>query len=879
MRSVSVSVSDNGSVVATVSGVEVGESGSAESSATVPVTFVATPDASYYVTVWTGACAGLGTTGESDAPGTSQSCVVSAGSGDIAAGATFVEAAPCGSRNRIQTDATTCGACIDDHETTNPADANNGEAACNPVSTSGCPNNASEQGGFCVCDANFADPNVATPTAENPVTECRDVVACDAAAGYESADNGTACVCPTGTTEITGPQSDGSGTVSRCVASDGDDAKCDAAGWTVEFTAGANNNCDFGATGGIRIIRYNLGTQFTWTLCAIGRNNEAGSVVGCAFAFTDNPSATSNDFPANDNNPATTVDIVFQCPDNSGVDPNDPGLCVCDSGYTGDLEDPITRGSLTPEQREAANLICVSDSPTCPDAATTNGVCVTSADLAQADACEAAGWTVSSDGAECVFNTGATASDGPHFYNPFSENTENRCGFSSVAGDADHLCSELIHPDHGYPTAADGARFNGQPRFRYACDTRTSNARPTSDYSTCECSPGHIGSWMQQNGCVSTTRVVNITRPDAADGRIVLTVNGAEVTDLGAVASDATLVFGAVPANASLYVESWSGDCAAPGATGETLAGGATTECRIEPGTTEVTVGATFEDVVNCESDRNRVNTNATECGGCVAGHATANADDADDGAVSCLPVVSHCPAGEELSGNGTACAACGSNEYNPTPDGRCVVCGDNGTRVSATVCECDSGYAKGASGECVVASPRAEMVGVVAASLVAAPEGNYFVREWVGVTCANDGDATGDADNPGAVKVCELSSPTSAAATVGVVYSYSRVATLGTVPADGTGGTVYATVAAAVPEELSDGGRVSSREFVFVVAVPAAGWRVASWGDGGGVCKDAPTSQDENDTGAKVCVIRPGEDDLNVGVIFESVSSSDPGL
>ena len=887
-RSVSVSVSDNGSVVATVSGVEVGEGGSAESSAAVPVTFVATPDASYYVTVWTGACAGLGTTGESDAPGTSQSCVVSAGSGDIAAGATFAEAAPCGSRNRIQADATTCGACIDDHETTNPADANNGEATCNPVSTSGCPDNASEQGGFCVCDANFMDPNVATPTAENPVTECRDVVACDAAAGYESADNGTACVCPTGTTEVSGG---GEAPTTRCIASDSREAACAAAGWELRFNRpGFKHTCNFGGSGAIgskgslELVRYDLGMAFTWTLCEIGGTNTSGENPGCGVGLTDDPTSTDYDFPANDKDSGTSLLRVFGCPDNSGQDPNNPALCVCDGGFSGDLEDPITRGSLTPEQREAANLICVSDSPTCPDATTTNGVCVTSADLAQADACEEAGWTVSSDGAECVFNTEATASDGPHFYNPFSENTENRCGFSSVAGDADHLCSELIHPDHGYPTAADGARFNGQPRFRYACDTRTSNARPTSDYSTCECSPGHIGSWMQQNGCVSTTRVVNITRPDAADGRIVLTVNGAEVTDLGAVASDATLVFGAVPANASLYVESWSGDCAAPGATGETLAGGATTECRIEPGTTEVTVGATFGDVADCNddsdvnNDRNRVNMNATECGGCVAGHATADADDADDGAVSCLPVVSHCPAGEELSGNGTACAACGSNEYNPTPGGTdCVVC-DNGTRVSATVCDCDSGYAKGASGECVVAVPRAEISGVAVDELTAAPTDGHFVEEWVGVTCANAAEAVGGADDT-AAKTCALATTTDATATVGVVYSYSRVATLGTVPADGTGGTVYATVAAAVPEELSDGDRVSSREFVFVVAVPAAGWRVASWGDGGGVCKDAPTSQDENDTGAKVCVIRPGDDDLNVGVIFESVSSSDPGL
>ena len=182
----------------------------------------------------------------------------------------------------------------------------------------------------------------------------------------------------------------------------------------------------------------------------------------------------------------------------------------------------------------------------------------------------------------------------------------------------------------------------------------------------------------------------------------------------------------------------------------------------------------------------------------------------------------------------GMLAVVCDSGEYNPAPDGRCVVCGDNGTRMSATVCECDSGYAKGASGECVVAVPRAEISGVAVDELTAAPTDGHFVEEWVGVTCANAAEAVGGADDT-AAKTCALATTTDATATVGVVYSYSRTATLGTVPADGTGGTVYATVAAAVPEELSDGGRVSSREFVFVVAVPAAGWRVTSWGDGRG--------------------------------------------
>ena len=562
------------------------------------------------------------------------------------------------------------------------------------------------------------------------------------------------------------------------------------------------------------------------------------------------------------------------------------------------------------------------------------------------------------------------------------------------------------------------------------------NASRANDNAKCECNPGYgvSGSSPAQSGtnvvCELNSRAVVINQPDAADGMITLMVNGAGVAaeDLGAVVSDATLVFGAVPADNDHYVLSWSGDCATPGATGETLAGGTTTECRIEPGTTEVTVGATFEDVVNCESDRNRVNTNATECGVCIADHTetsgnanssgtcvangdsltAANACEAagwslrspfqcgirvwrnafqseefclldstcetifGDGsggynfptksgesdervfvyqcsgnrdnphgantigetqccsspsvdmdgtcevpASHCTGVdansipnsnfndgvpegdsnracvcsdgsdipsggscpeaaaIDYCPAGQELNEAGTVCADCGATEYNPTPGGECMVCGANGTRTSPTSCDCDAGYAIGASGECVLASPRAEMVSVSVSELTATPEENYFVEEWIGMDCADADAATGDADNTGSAgaKTCTLATPTDATATVGVVYSYSRGATLATVPSDGTGGTLYATVALSVPEELAADDRLSSREYAFIVAVPAAGYRVTGWGEADGVCANAPVSPDDNDTGAKVCVIRPGDDDVNVTVTFTAVT------
>ena len=229
------------------------------------------------------------------------------------------------------------------------------------------------------------------------------------------------------------------------------------------------------------------------------------------------------------------------------------------------------------------------------------------------------------------------------------------------------------------------------------------------------------------------------------------------------------------------------------------------------------------------------------------------------------------CLAGEGPDENGRTCAACADGKYNPTPGGRCMTCGDNGTRTSATACACAAGHAKGASGECVFAVPRAEMVSVAARAFTATPEGNYFVQEWVGADCVNSAAAVGGPDDMSA-KTCRLSAAISAdaASTVGVVYSYSRTAvSLATVPSDGTGGTLYATVALSVPEELAAGDRMSSREHAFIVAVPAPGYRVTDWG---GSCKDSPTSRDNNDTAAKVCVIAPGNDDLNVTATFTPV-------
>ena len=651
------------------------------------------------------------------------------------------------------------------------------------------------------------------------------------------------------------------------------------------------------------------------------------------------------------------------------------------------------------------------------------------------DACDEAGLVINSAGDACVAVSETTCAAVNRIPNALTN--PNRCVDATPSACA--VLNMVEDPTNAGTCIAECLQdYEESSTTAGMCDA-CAGGETSEAGGTCSCG-GRDDNVLNSDGMCVGSRAVVVNQPDAADGMITLMVNGAGVAaeDLGAVVSDATLVFGAVPADNDHYVLSWSGDCATPGATGETLAGGATTECRIEPGTTEVTVGATFEDVVNCESDRNRVNTNATECGVCIADHtetsdsatcvmdgllAAANACEAagwslanplqcaipisppdafqdefqcnfisgtptscdaafgdgsggynfptktaaDDtnprvfvygcqgvqdnpsgpntiGETQCcaspssytgtdalnescevpashctvansipnsafdgtaaegdsnracvcsdgsdIPsggscpeaaAIDYCPAGQELNEAGTVCTDCGATEYNPTPGGECMVCGDNGTRTSATSCDCDAGYAIGASGECVLASPRAEMVSVAVSELTATPEENYFVEEWIGMDCADADAATGDADDTGSAgaKTCTLATPTDATATVGVVYSYSRGATLATVPADGTGGTLYATVALSVPEELAADDRLSSREYAFIVAVPAAGYRVTSWGAADGVCANAPVSPDDNDTGAKVCVIRPGDDDVNVTVTFTAVAPPSGG-
>ena len=87
-RTVSVSISANGVVVATVDGTVIAEGESTVAMALSAVTFTATPTVGYYVSAWTGDCEGTGDVGV-DGATTTETCVLNPGNNDVAAGATF----------------------------------------------------------------------------------------------------------------------------------------------------------------------------------------------------------------------------------------------------------------------------------------------------------------------------------------------------------------------------------------------------------------------------------------------------------------------------------------------------------------------------------------------------------------------------------------------------------------------------------------------------------------------------------------------------------------------------------------------------------------------------------------------------------------------
>ena len=167
-RPVNFSQSPNGTVVATVAGVGVESPFLVSVHLPVAATFTAVPDAGYYVSLWTGACESIGTTGEDDPSGTPQTCAVAepAGTVAIATGATFASVRDCGNDNRKPgTTATTCGDCLETH-----ADADDGPGYDCRLRVTCDPGTEEQTNPYtCDCKSGFNDLDTPGTCVENTV--------------------------------------------------------------------------------------------------------------------------------------------------------------------------------------------------------------------------------------------------------------------------------------------------------------------------------------------------------------------------------------------------------------------------------------------------------------------------------------------------------------------------------------------------------------------------------------------------------------------------------------------------------------------------------------------------------------------------------------
>ena len=322
------------------------------------------------------------------------------------------------------------------------------------------------------------------------------------------------------------------------------------------------------------------------------------------------------------------------------------------------------------------------------------------------------------------------------------------CNFGS-----DDYCYVILHPDYNINEDVYGVYLSGTPTggFRLVadsfchvqfpacgahetlmtggnrfegCTTTNDSCRGADENSVSDgrggCSCPHGGSFVSgsSSGCLAELTRRAAVSANQAGGEVRASWAGLATPigegESGDPPASVAVTFTATP-DADYYVSGWTGACLAePNGAGS--APEAVLTCEIGPGTDAVEVGATFEAIADCAA-RKRTQTTATSCGGCIDDHAAANADDADNAAVACLPIAS-CAAGRLVLDNGTACGECDEeNGYrDPTPDDgtvscELVVCDSDLDEVRVgTSCECREGEARtsgnpNSSGACVVAS------------------------------------------------------------------------------------------------------------------------------------------------------------------------------
>ena len=746
-----VSVSDNqanGAVSANWAGlatvVAEGESGNAPVAATV--TFTATPDAGYYVTVWTGACATPGTTGENDAPAAVQTCVVSAGTGAIVAGATFAAIEPCASRNRIQTDATTCGACKPNHATANSADADDGTATCEPAdnqritaadvrtycgnAAAGTPpsflhigtslRNPFVDGGFEYCSFQISDPGKSCYSLNPGVflevgqtLHGEDTLELDRTHTCDSRHR----ACASHEEQVTdgNPFSGCQTTNSTCQSADANSvADTQPAGTTCTcphggtFVAGQSDGCNPAPT--TRAVTIDPSTNGNVVLTVNGAEVAAGDLGAVSaehpLEFSATPSAGYY---------VTVWTGACATPGTTGEndDPATPQTCVVPAG-SGDIE----AGAVF-----AAIADCATDNRV-QDSATRCGVCA-SPRYWDGTACTDALFDATTFATQCtdangghgaIYQTvsGAYAQVGSVCFNFTAGNcylltnpNANTAGSAEVDGD-NYGFSELGTSCHlKFPACASheeqaisGNQLGGCATTTASCQSVDANS-DTDNSGGCTCPHGGTFTAGQSDGCdaAATTRAVTIG--DSENGNVVLTVNGAEVsgTDLLTVPVGAELMFSAVPANNGYYVSGWTGDCLNnPSAgTGEGDAvGGTAKTCVVEAGSSDVSAGATFAAVRDCGDENRKEADGVLSCGTCV--------DDYEDVGGSCLA----CTVANSGSTGGAACG-CVSGFADPDTDDATLECAailsasdcntyGGGLTDNNTACDCSS--ARGFSGD-----------------------------------------------------------------------------------------------------------------------------------------------------------------------------------
>ena len=315
-------------------------------------------------------------------------------------------------------------------------------------------------------------------------------------------------------------------------------------------------------------------------------------------------------------------------------------------------------------------------------------------------------------------------------------------------------------------------------------------------------------------------RTVSFVQP-SANGSMIAEVGGAEVESGRPQKQSDAVTFTAIPLSTLFYVESWGGDCAGVGQTGEAdPAGGFPKTCEIAGGTADVSAEVVISPVADCASLlRDPKPGNVGLCGPC-SGNNVDQGGPRDSGLCGSPPEnTRQVLIGQDPDGNGTLTAV--------DPDGGLL----------------DGAYSS------------------VAYTIVATadPDALYYVSEWTG-DCAGVG-GTGVIYLPDEDRTCEVV-PGTNNVSIGVVFSeYVGRTVYYSVEGVGGSGDLSAT---SDGRDVPDAGRASRTLPITFAADPSAERYVSGWG---GDCASASAGDFDSPDTTLTCVVDPGDVDVSVAV------------